>query len=161
MNARRAALFLASVAALFGSTIASADDGSSQVIRATVRAEGGLTVALRLAESRIPVGKETSATATVTNGTARTLVAVVLRLHVDEPGVTIHGGWLRVIPMLLPGQSRSATWSVCPRERGNYLLVITANALGRRHEEGLETAQSDTAILSVTAGRGRCNRRDD
>ena len=161
MNARRAIVSLASVAALFGSTAVSADDGSSQTIRATVQAIGGLTISLELDDSSIPVGRETGAEATVTNGTGRQLVAVILTLHADEPGISIHGGRQRVIAKLEPGESRAVSWQVCPAQPGNFLLVASATTQGRHVRDGPETAESNTTLLVATGASKRCTGRED
>lgn len=161
MNARRIIVTLASITALSGSTAVSADDGSSQVIDATVQAIGGLMIRLDLEDASIPVGRETESEATVTNGTGRPLVAVMLTLHGDEPGISIYGGRQRVIPKLEPGESREVSWQVCPGQAGNFLLVASATTQGRHVRDGPETAESNTVLLVATGSSKRCTGRED
>lgn len=152
MNASLAAAVLGGLAALAGCTVAVAD--GAQSIQATIQAVGDVTVDLRLADTALAVGDDSSVVATVTNSSGKELRSARVILHVDESGLATPGGPMRVPGAFPAGMTRTVSWAICGRAPGNYLLVAAVDAV----ETGGRTtlAESSAQLLTVRAGAQKC-----
>ena len=155
MSPRLVAALIAGLAALAGVTVAAAD--GSQTISATIRAEGDVTVRLQVPSSQIRVGEEVMVSAEVANGSGEALRSARLILHVDEVGLHVQGGSVRVVGRIASGSSASVTWSVCAKRPGNYLLLSTVDSAGPGGRATV--AESQTVMLSVNQEAAKCHRQ--
>ena len=140
---RLAALATALLLAAPGPTAA-----GSASIAAHVRASP-LGVALELSASIVTTGQSIKATAKVTNNGVTTVKSIQVELRGDPVGLAFRAGNVS-IGQLKPGKSALATWSVCGRSAGAYVL------LARVTFEGVSIDSPARMFLVQGGGRKTC-----
>lgn len=135
------------LAVLLAATTAGSTTAESASITASVRvASVVVSVQLSLSAGTARVGDTVKATATVANlGTARAS-KVLVSLRVDSAGLRAKGTDPVTISGLQPGNPKSASWSVCALQAGNYLLLARVTVDGA-------SVDSPAVLLSVTGQR--------
>lgn len=135
------------LAVLLAATTASSATAESASISASVQvASVVVAVELSLSAGTVRVGDTVKATATVVNvGTARAS-RVLVSLRVDSAGLRVKGTDPVTISGLQPGNDKSASWSVCALQPGNYLLLARVTVDGA-------SVDSPAVLLSVTGQR--------
>jgi len=113
-----------------------------------------LFVGLTVSPTRTTVGKAVQARASVTNGGFQSLVNASVTVRFDPTGLVVAGSPTVTIGTLDALRTVKATWSLCPQQPGNYVLVVSARAT---RADGVALAvESPAVLLTVDAGRGRC-----
>jgi hypothetical protein len=113
-----------------------------------------LFVGLTVSATRTTAGKTVQARASVTNGGFKPLVDASVTVRFDPTGLVVAGSPTVLIGTLDALRTVKATWSLCPRQPGNYVLV--ASARGTRADGVTLSVDSPAVLLTVDAGRGRC-----
>jgi hypothetical protein len=131
---------------LAGATAGAANAESASITASVTVASVAVSVSLTVSNTSIRVGDTLKASATVSNsGTARA-PKVIVALRVDATGLRIKGSDTLTITNLQPGHPKSASWSLCALQPGNYLV------LARVTVDGVAT-DSPAVLLSVTGQR--------
>jgi hypothetical protein len=135
------------MALLLATATAGSVNAESASITASVQvASVVVSVSLTVSSGSIRVGDSARAVATVSNsGTARA-AKVLVSLRVDTAGLRIKGTDPVTISGLQPGHPKSATWSVCGLQAGNYVLLARVTVDGA-------SVDSPAVLLSVTGQR--------
>jgi hypothetical protein len=113
-----------------------------------------LFVGLTVSPIKTTVGKAVQARASVTNGGFRPLANVSVTVRFDPTGLVVAGSPTVTIGTLGALRTVKATWSLCPQQPGNYVLVVSARAT--RADGVVLAVESPAVLLTVDAGRGRC-----
>ena len=144
---RRARLGSLLAALLAAATAGSVNAESSASVSASVTvASAVVSVSLNVSSGSIRVGDSVKAIATLSNsGTARA-GKVVVSLRVDSAGLRVKGTNPASISGLQPGHPKSASWSVCGLQAGNYVLLASVTVDGA-------SVDSPAVLLSVTGQR--------
>lgn len=110
---------------------AGAANAESAAVSASVQvASVVLSVSLSTSSPTIRVGDSANVVATVANiGTGRAS-RIDVSLHVDAVGLRVRGSDVITIAQLQPGRTKTATWSVCALQVGNYVLLARATVDG-------------------------------
>ena len=144
---RRARLAVLLAALLAVATAGSVNAESSASVSASVTvASAVVSVTLTVSSGSIRVGDSVKAVARVSNsGTARA-PKVLVSLRVDSAGLRVKGADPVVISGLQPAHPKTASWSVCGLQPGNYVLLARVTVDGA-------SIDSAAVLLSVTGQR--------
>lgn len=135
------------LALLLAATTAASATAESVSITASVQvASVAVSVELTVSAASVRVGDTLKATATVANvGTGRAS-NVTVTLRADAAGLQVRGSDTTTLSQLQPGHAKSATWSLCARQTGNYVLLARVTVDGA-------SVDSPAVVLAVTGQR--------
>jgi hypothetical protein len=106
----------------------------------------GLEIDLVLSTSTARVGDKVRALATVANVGPARISNITVELRVDAAGLRVKGATTTTIARLLAGRTLTSTWTLCPLEPGNYLVLARATVDGA-------SVESAARLLTVSPGQ--------
>lgn len=120
--------------------------GSEATVTGRVRVSP-LTLSLELSTTNGTVGQTLQAQATVSNVGSFSIREIQVELRVDPGGLRVNKGTVD-LAQIKAGKSAVASWAVCARVAGTYVLLARATADGA-------SIESPARVLTIVPGGRR------